>query len=333
MHDIEKPIFIHSWFRSGSTYIWTKFRSVKGLYCYYEPLHEKIARLDDRAFENSPSVDMFKKLRHPSQENDYFFEYKNIEKLDFKSKISYDKYLLNEFDDELDLKQHLNCLIDHANSKKSRAVLSFCRSQLRVNWMRHNFDAIHIASIRNPLDQWKSFNIDRYFIDKIFRITHSLHRAIPELFRPIRKLYDFLILIDDKVPSQIKSYPIQSFSHEDVFSAFLIIWVMSTWQSFGVSDYTIDIDDMSVNKKSQTRLSTYLNSLGLEISFDDCNIPRDNLLNSNQEKLESFLLAIVSEWSKRTKDMIINQEHSNNEKLNWDSLCDFNKRLLKIAAV
>ena len=37
------PLFIHAWFRSGSTYIWSKLRNDEKLICYYEPFHEVLA--------------------------------------------------------------------------------------------------------------------------------------------------------------------------------------------------------------------------------------------------------------------------------------------------
>ena len=38
-------IFLHSGFRSGSTWFWHRFREARGTLAYYEPFHEKLAQL------------------------------------------------------------------------------------------------------------------------------------------------------------------------------------------------------------------------------------------------------------------------------------------------
>ena len=62
----EDPIFIHAWWRSGSTYIWSKLRENKSCRCYYEPLHEKIADLNVAAVKASPDIDVSRALKTPN---------------------------------------------------------------------------------------------------------------------------------------------------------------------------------------------------------------------------------------------------------------------------
>ncbi len=33
-------MFIHAWWRSGSSYVWSKLRANQSLICYYEPFNE-----------------------------------------------------------------------------------------------------------------------------------------------------------------------------------------------------------------------------------------------------------------------------------------------------
>ena len=37
------PVFIHSLFRAGSTYLFSRLRDRPGLYCFYESMHELVA--------------------------------------------------------------------------------------------------------------------------------------------------------------------------------------------------------------------------------------------------------------------------------------------------
>ena len=71
-----KPVFIHSLFRSGSTYFFTVFRRADGFWCYQESLHEM-------AFFSKNNIDELQKdfgeeasliLRHPSVGDGYFYE-------------------------------------------------------------------------------------------------------------------------------------------------------------------------------------------------------------------------------------------------------------------
>ena len=71
-------IFIHAWWRSGSTYIWSKLRENKSCRCYYEPLNEKIADLNVVDVKASPDLDVSRNLRHPIPTKHYFAEYAKL---------------------------------------------------------------------------------------------------------------------------------------------------------------------------------------------------------------------------------------------------------------
>ncbi|MEA3115191.1 MAG: hypothetical protein QOG58_4990, partial [Caballeronia sp.] len=42
----KSPLFLHSLFRSGSTYLFEKFRRTDRFYCYQEPCNEALIDLD-----------------------------------------------------------------------------------------------------------------------------------------------------------------------------------------------------------------------------------------------------------------------------------------------
>ena len=71
------PIFIHSLFRSGSTYIFNVFRdSEAGYWCYQEPLNEHLLFASD-APEKLLEIDKqtASHLRHPVLKKPYFDEF------------------------------------------------------------------------------------------------------------------------------------------------------------------------------------------------------------------------------------------------------------------
>src|ERR1700761_3229311 len=90
------PIFIHSLFRSGSTYLFHKFRSTDNFYCYQEPCNEALIDLDRNpdGFMKSPGYDS-RLLRHPTLTAPYFYEsYCIRDRLKglFKKSFSYEDY-------------------------------------------------------------------------------------------------------------------------------------------------------------------------------------------------------------------------------------------------
>tara|TARA_A100001015_G_scaffold149468_1_gene165752 strand:- start:34 stop:477 length:444 start_codon:yes stop_codon:yes gene_type:complete len=70
------PIFIHSNFRAGSTYIFSEFRKNCQLNCYYEPMHELVAWAseDKDRLTLEQGDEKMSRLRHPSLNRPYFSE-------------------------------------------------------------------------------------------------------------------------------------------------------------------------------------------------------------------------------------------------------------------
>ena len=160
-----RPIFIHSLFRSGSTYIFNVFRrSPSGYWCYQEPLNEYLlcsANSPDKLLDDLFSLSSY--LRHPELDKPYFFEFNHlaseIGRL-FHKKFCYDQYFLSETDDVTDLKAYISMLIQGA---KGRPVFQFCRSSGRVKNLKAEYAGTHIFLWRNPWDQWWSYKKDSYF--------------------------------------------------------------------------------------------------------------------------------------------------------------------------
>ena len=121
--------------------------------CYYEPLHEKIARLDADTIERSPETDLSQALKHPIVKRDYFAEYVDLLRsgsLRYSPELAYDRYFLRPGQADIKLRNYLNGLISDARSAMRRAILCFCRSQMRSAWMKETFGGIHVASNTKP---------------------------------------------------------------------------------------------------------------------------------------------------------------------------------------
>ncbi len=151
-------LFLHATWRSASTYIWETFRSFDAYYAYYEPFHEHLATADD---EFTSDYSISSGLRHPKLSNPYFLEYKPLLTTQgvagYRDSFSVKNYFCNQ--DELlrDQKEYIARLLFEADIRDRMAVLGFCRSSGRVEWMKRQFpDALHVLVVRNWIQQWTS---------------------------------------------------------------------------------------------------------------------------------------------------------------------------------
>ena len=109
------PIFIHSLFRTGSTYVWNKFRQNKHYYCY----STATAR-----------------VRHPRITKNHLAEYEKLLQPNhrgipfFKKSFSFDDYCNN--DPNPDLKRYIDYLISGAAAEGKTPVLQFNRTAFRI---------------------------------------------------------------------------------------------------------------------------------------------------------------------------------------------------------
>jgi len=69
-----EPLFLHSGFRTGSTWIWQKFREHENTVAFYEPFNEQLRHLALEDIENQKAISW--RSRHPQQVGSYFEEYK-----------------------------------------------------------------------------------------------------------------------------------------------------------------------------------------------------------------------------------------------------------------
>ena len=152
-------LFIHSWWRTGSTYFFEKFRKDINNFCYYEPLHENLLFLNkEKLKDGTPSES---ELGHIDSKKPYFLEFEpfieNNTIKNFKKEFSYDIFELTKQSKQINFKKYLNLLINYSNKNKKNTVLAFTRSMFRIEWMKENFKACHIFLLRDPLQQWISY--------------------------------------------------------------------------------------------------------------------------------------------------------------------------------
>jgi hypothetical protein len=287
----DQPIFIHAWWRSGSTYIWSKLRENKSCRCYYEPLHERIADLSVAAVKEDPDFRLSRALRHPPPQKHYFAEYAKLLRsgnLDYSTDLAYERYFLRPGQMDEQLRNYLGGLISSASAAKRRAILCFCRSQMRSAWMKQTFGGLHIAQIRNPADQWASFKVDSYFVSTMIIIALRLRRLHAEAFTHIQSFERFAQQLSKRpLPAEIiADYFIPQFVNQrDCLDIFLVIWIASVLQTIACCDFILDIDLLSTDLEYRLGASRWFDSHGCPVNFSDCSSP----ISSDKEAIISAL--------------------------------------------
>jgi hypothetical protein len=281
----EMPIFIHAWWRSGSTYIWSKLRQGESCRCYFEPLNEGITDLKLPMIGASPEIDAGRGLRHPRLTRHYFAEYADLLRsgnLCYSRELAFDRYLLQPEQPDPQLRQYLATLIGSALAADRRPALCFCRSQMRSAWMKQNFDGIHIAQIRNPRDQWASFKSFQTqtrsnFPAKMTAIALKLRGLHPQAFVHIEAFERFAQQISKRssLPVElVQEYFLRTFVNQrDCLDLFLMIWIASALQAIANCDFLLDIDRLSSDFAYRNSTSQWFDSIGCPVDFSDCSSP------------------------------------------------------------
>ena len=286
------PLFVHAWFRSGSTYIWSKLRENEKLICYYEPFHEVLAEKTlgeqigkHKAYEAS-SV-----MRHPIQDRHYFHEYKDLveqHQLNFAPELSYKNYFLSPDQNDDPRYQYLQTLISYGAAVNRLPTLCFCRSQMRSAWIRKNFAGKHIAQIREPLPQWESFDVLPYFRNTMIKVALDLRENCPAYFDHIPNFNRFAAAFERR-----KSLPADQLYEfflrpDDFLAIFLLVWVLSTLQSISHSDLALDIDRLSSDGSYRGFVQDWFADLGCTVDISDCSIPRK--VSADRQKASDMLV-------------------------------------------
>ena len=274
--ETSRPIFVHAWWRSGSTYVWSKLRENQTCVCFYEPLHEKLLARVRGQVEPSLDSEISTTLRHPALTKSYFGEYRDLfgsNDFGFAQELSYDRFFLLPEQEDEKLRVYLAALIDAASASGRKAVLCFCRSQMRSAWIKIAFGGLHVAQIRNPAHQWASFQVEPYFRTKMLVIALKLRDAYPRSFAHIENFERFALFVAKRPSFPFEQF-ISSFVNErDALEIFLLIWVWSAAQAVSHADFVLDIDALSRDEHSRQVASEWFGKLGCSVGFSDCAIP------------------------------------------------------------
>lgn len=268
-----RPVFIHAMWRTGSTYIWNKFREKAGFRAYCEPLHEDLARLRREDFEQIEIQKTNQHLHHPLLTKHYFDELPTDAEgrvALYRKEFAHDLYCLDPEEEQPELAAYIQSLLDHAARHGEVPVLQFNRSLFRSAWLSARFAPVNILLVRNPFDTWKSFALNEYFYGGVCRIVGQ-HRARP-----------YLTAIADrwKVPYIEGTHEERDLAYralygergDALYPMFYALTMVSILQNLPHTDVVFDIDALSATDAVRSEVQARLQTYQIEVPFADCSI-------------------------------------------------------------
>lgn len=270
----DNPIFIHSLFRSGSTYLVEVFRrSLANYWCYQEPLHEIFLSQDlskDLLLQEDNKKASY--LRHPALSRPYFYEFSflvnEIKRL-FRKSFPYDLYFLSKLDDCIELKAYLNLLLQNA---PATPVLQCCRSIGRMEALKQEVGGIHIFLWRNPWDQWWSYKTDFYFDRANILIANAL--TAPDFIKRLRFDINLPEFHSDNLYDEILFAEAHRLTSDASYMLFYALWCHAFIVAKPLCDLDINIDMLAVSMEYRDSIVKRLTELGISnLDFSDCKVP------------------------------------------------------------
>lgn len=305
----KRTIFIHSMFRTGSSYLWGKFSSHKDVFCYYEPFHETLQGLSSESVGKAAANTggFHKRLGGKS----YWLQYKGLIEgargvVNYNKRFAYSNYCNNS-----ELKGqflYVENLIQNAELQEGRAVLQFNRTALRQSWFRRSFpDSLNFYLVREPKSQFKSF-YDSYigagrkgFLrTQLAYIDHNLNSDFYKGIGQFISMPQLSLNRDAPMPEFFSKYDseISKYGLRELFFIFLYDWFVSLVESLKCEATIINMSLSSSDLLYRRWVESTFVSEYIYLDLDDCSVPSevsDCLKESEYNLIFNFLVSIFKE--------------------------------------
>lgn len=289
------PVFIHSSFRTSSTWLWEKFRHNDQIVAFYEPFNEILGQIsleEAKTYGNSSWAS-----GHPPLDS-YFTEYFLLFKPETKGIENYEiPFAFEKFfptDENLCPSQiaYIQNLIDHAATR--RPLLACTRSLARISPLRKSFGGKHIFLFRNIYDQWNSYvrhyrEGNEYFV-----------RTIAWTFASALNSPEICPFMTNYAPKADSGEFCGFGQEQDAFLGFLALHLYLYAKAFSQADLLIDATRLCVDPLYRDRMEYSLRDIfdfgiplndAVRISHDiDCVIDPSAVETVIQDIRENFKL-------------------------------------------
>ena len=320
----KSPIFIHSLFRSGSTYLFNVFRrSNSGYWCYQEPLNEHLLLLDTNQMQEV-GKEMARYLNHPQIDKPYYYEFQMIAgeiKNTFPKELSYYQYFLPAGSDVSNLKDYFTFL---SNRAQGRPVFQCCRTSGRTACLKTEFGGVHIFLWRHPWNQWWSYKIDNYFDQRNLLIANA-QNIPPFLTEVISDLELEQFNSWEKVEQQT-SLNRNRLDAPRSYKLFYALWCHAFLEAKPSCDIAINIDQLSYSDYYRKDILNNLDNLGVQgIDFSDCDMPQSIYVQSET--------GFYNEIEQEIHDLLVKHGYSQYEMKELRALNEERISLAKVSQV
>ncbi len=307
-----KSIFLHSLFRSGSTYFFNKFRNEGGFWCYYEPLHHQLIelkpdRLDIFPFDRKTTG----KMSHPDLVKPHFYEFKSVL---HNGHIPFFNIFMS-YKEFTSVRQHartykyiMTLLL--RTPENLTPLLQFNRSSMRIGWFKRFFgNSFHVFILRNQRDQFESYfkqgkkyniflAINMYIIASNSGYGHfnKAYESFRDTFSVTHDLYydlKQLAFYSGEVPPDVH------------YRVFMHIWVCSLIEAHKHADLIVDVDKLSSSDAYKGTIIEQLNK-GFAVSpnlFSDCRVSSYTSYSMDNEVFERIEKEINDMYAKELQSV------------------------------
>lgn len=269
---LDSPVFIHSLFRSGSTYVFNVFRtSGKGFWCYQEPLHETVLTHKSnpkRLIEEDDSL--LAALRHPDMSAPHFQEIYEVAEIclpNLSANMCYSGYFT-----ENSVNSGAPYLSSLIGSAKGRPLIEECRTASRIGVLKSLLGGTHIYLWRNPWDQWWSYKTLQYFAHANQVILDSSEGPAP--IKLLKDAISFVPSGKESITEQFEYFYQRPLPARESYLVFYVLWCIALKEGKTYADILLNIDSLS---ESVTYRQCILEQLQqhqiFDLDFSDCRSP------------------------------------------------------------
>jgi len=273
-----RPIFIHALWRTGSTYIWSRFRERPCYRTYLEPLHEIFIGTPADKLGEACSSETAKSMRHPHDaDTPCFVEFQPFLEAGgshFAKSFPYQRYCLEEHESDEPLRHYIADLLIFALAHGQTPVLQFNRSLLRVGWLTAHFNPVNILLLRRPIDVWASFLSfeNRYFPTMICLIVgQNQHHP---LLQPVASRFGVPAFCGETLRSEYDFY-YRYATHRlgNLYPLFYEFYLLTLIYAVRYAHCILDLNQLSESNLSRMQAVERLHALGVDVSLVDCRLP------------------------------------------------------------
>jgi hypothetical protein len=271
-------IWVNAIWRSGSTYVWNKFRQTGQYHCYLEPFHEEMATLSAARDQEILASGLPALLRHPRVDQPYFAEYPvrpGGGVPGYLKRFGYERCMLSGNDRDDELEAYIASLAAYARERGKMAMFQPNRALLRSDWLCGRLGFTHVFLLRHPWKVWRSMmSYENLYFPGAILNTIGQNREL-SCFAPIVSRYSIPRISHPDSRVELAECSAFAREHRDILdSIFFYFYLLTTLYNLKCCDVALDLNRIGSDANARQRAEERLSRDGIGISLADCAPPR-----------------------------------------------------------